>query len=354
VKKDKSWLVFADLHLTNSNSNFKIGESGVSDLLEAQKKFVQDVCKTYQNGDYEGILFLGDWTDDSTLDPVVQSYSNECLSMINNCDGDHIAITGNHTVYDKENVFTVLGAAEGVFDNIDFVNHPRQITHGDVRFHCLPYNSNYQKVEEKIGEMSHNLDEDKFNVLLFHFPVKGAELDNGYESQDGLDFVKSDWVKFDLALGGDFHRKQNIAEDAYYVGAPFDLKFGEHQKRGVRELDIGNQDYSLGLKKNPYQYNLITINSQDELDKVGPRDVIRVKGNFDETEKSDIKSAADKTDCYSYTFSVTSSQDDEQEVGNFDFLQGGDNRKLVENFLNDLDISDKRFDNCINLLDKVV
>lgn len=332
-------------------------EAGVSDLLVAQRDFVESFCEYYRQGKYDGILFLGDWTDDSTIDPVVQRYSNECLKMLNRCDGKKIAITGNHTVYDKGNEFTVFSAASEAFDNVKFVNNAEIIDYEGIRFHCLPYNSNYSNIEQKIEEYSMNIDYGKVNVLLFHFPLKGAKLDNGLESKDGVRYIQSDFDEFDLVLGGDFHRRQHIGQDTYYVGAPFDLKFGEHQTRGFTELTIDdvNGEYEMDLIENPFQYNLKTVNSKEELGEVTDKDIIRFKGDFDTKDKNDLRNFVKGSDCYGYQFSIVNNADDTENVlDNFESLSGGGNYSIVKNHLNNLDISDGMLDDCLDILDKVV
>jgi|AntRauTorcE11897_2_1112592.scaffolds.fasta_scaffold01324_2 DNA repair exonuclease SbcCD nuclease subunit len=291
------YLVFSDLHLTNSNPKFYLNKQGVSHLLVAQSNFVQWLCKKVRTEDYDGLLFLGDWTDAATLDPIVQTYSNDLIKCIAATDKFSLLIEGNHCVLDKGNVFTVLGAADKLVhgDNVNVVLNQRMVRHGGVDFHCFPYISDYDELERQIAETNERIaDSSQYNVMLFHFPTKNAMLDNGMPSPSGVNLGQEITSNFDLCLGGDFHRAQEVHEDAHYVGAPFDLKFGEHYKRSATELVITEDGYELNTLDNPVQYNIRKMDVDDFLstdwtDEAMSQTVMKVTGEATADQRIEVE-----------------------------------------------------------------
>jgi DNA repair exonuclease SbcCD nuclease subunit len=291
------FLVFSDLHLTNSNSKFILNEQGVSHLLQAQYLLVKSICQKVRALGYDGLLFLGDWTDAATLDPIVQTYSNKLIKEIVNTDEFALLIEGNHCVLDKGNVFTVLGAADELVssDKAHVVLQQQTIKYGKIHFHCFPYISDYDELERQIAKKNEAIaDSPMIDVMLFHFPTKNAMLDNGMPSPSGVNLGQDITSNFDLCLGGDFHRAQQIHDDAHYVGAPFDLKFGEHYDRGVTELVIGEDGYELNTVDNPFQYDIMKMDVNDFLttewpDERAQRTVAKVTGEATPDQRMEIE-----------------------------------------------------------------
>ena len=261
-------VAFADLHLTNSNPKFKT-TNGVSDLLSAQSAYLQHVKKVAEERDADAIVFLGDYTDDETLDPVVQTFANHGVDVLTDFDGSVILIEGNHCVSDSKNEYTVLGAADRLCrkDNVEFVLLNDSIRVGDTVFHCFPYMSDYRLLEQLISETNDGVNTDLVNVMLFHFPTKNAMLDNGLKSSGGVELSDEIISNFDLCLGGDFHKPQQVTDDCYYVGAPFDFKFGEHLRRHTTVVDIDKDGYSIEKVENPFQYDILKVDVEEFLER---------------------------------------------------------------------------------------
>jgi DNA repair exonuclease SbcCD nuclease subunit len=293
--------VFSDLHLTNQNPKFKTDADGVSDLIKDQLRFVEWMMETAIEEGCEGLLFLGDITDRSTLDPITQTYFNKVISrLVYGHMMDVILLEGNHCTADQLNRFSVLGAAKELTNAgvIHFVTQRESIEVGvapnNIIFHVFPYNPDYKQIEAEIAELNDQLDTDLCNVLLFHFPCSNAQLDNGVPSPKGVHLSHDITSNFDLCLGGDFHRAQWLSgnPNAYYVGAPFALKFNEQpgEPRGFVIVDVDKTGRTVKRYPNPYDYTIRAV-TPDEVDEVldgnymaPERVILQVKGQLDPVE----------------------------------------------------------------------
>lgn len=266
-------LCFSDLHLTNRNPKFKLS-GGVSDLLLRQEKFVEWIVEESKN--YDAIFFLGDWSDYATLDPVTQTYSNRLIHKLGKADKPVIFLEGNHCISDTKNQFTVLGAAA----EFDFKQSEMYfITQNDVidlkigkeavRLYCAPYRSDYRDIEYEISKASVKAAEEDFlSILIFHFPSSNAVLDNGLESGKGVNLSAEITEGFDICIGGDFHKHQQLVNNdkAWYTGAPFDLNFGDHEDgRGAMSVELKDGEWIVEQIPQPHIFPILKIPADEIL-----------------------------------------------------------------------------------------
>lgn len=259
------WLVTADWHFTNKNSKFRYDKNGVSDLLNAQYEFGRWLANRLMDDDIDGLLMLGDATDYATLDPITATLFYKTVDMLVKTGKHVIFLEGNHCIVDDASLFTVIGAINPMVSSrkVHCIIEPRSlgvIEHG-VRFFCRPYESDYKALEksiEKDNELAATKDLIEWhNVLLFHFPTVNAVLDNGVQSMNGVNLSQEITDNFTVCLGGDFHKPQQLVnnDNAYYVGAPFDLKMNQKGERGVGVLDLKEDgSYELSSIPNPFNY----------------------------------------------------------------------------------------------------
>lgn len=279
-------LATSDLHLTNKNSKFKY-TGNVSDLLLAQDKFADFILE--QMKDHDIFIFGGDLTDYATLDPVTLTYTSRWIAKVASCNKPCIFLEGNHCIEDSKSVFTVLGGLAEIsqYSNCKFILSPERVelTLGDetLTIYTVPYAGNYKVAEgqiEAFGEESKLVSNP--TMLLFHLPCINAVLDNGFPSTKGVKIATEVSQCFDIILGGDYHKHQKLkgTANAYYIGAPFDLKMGEHYDRFVISVELNKGEYTMSRIHNPYQIPLLQLTQEEffNLDEdTRQKSVIKVK-----------------------------------------------------------------------------
>lgn len=348
------FLVTADLHLTNQHSKFKYDKDGVSDLLKAQAEFIDWCADKIEEENYDGFLFLGDWTDYNLMDTITLTYSNRALSRLKKVCDFGLIMEGNHCVLDDKNVFTVLGASNHLAgdDNFHVITEDSQVRHEGVAFHVVPYMPDYNRIREDVQMINRSLDpehplyEDMTHVLLFHLPLVNALLDNGVPAPKGVRLDKEDVCNFDICLGGDFHQPQTVHDNLHYVGAPFSLKFGQEHFRGVKELTITKDGCSLKSIPNPFNYEMLTVSPEAflEMDDLSrkiirldsvPDDVAAVEARRDDCYKLFVprakKRSVLKEEKDIFTLDVFSESDDSKKLKKL--IPEGTDKELTERVL---------------------
>lgn len=268
---DINILAFSDTHLTNTNSKFRKNTDGVSDLLISQYEFFKWVADELRTGDYDAWAFLGDLPDKNIFDAVTLTYINKSLKALFDTGVPGWLLGGNHAVSDKKNSFTVMGAVEDLInqDHIHFFHNTGLDDSLDgVAMYFQPYISDYKQIERNIRSWNEMIEDDSgYHVLLGHFPTVNAMLDNGFPSESGVDLTQEMIDNFDICLLGDFHKPQKITNtsNAYYVGAPFDLKYGQEGERQVTKLVLTESGYKLYKLDNPYNYQMLKLSPEEFL-----------------------------------------------------------------------------------------
>jgi DNA repair exonuclease SbcCD nuclease subunit len=306
-KKSLKLLAFADLHISNRNSTF-LFTGKVSDLLIAQEKYVEHVANLARLHEVDAILFLGDWTDYPTMDTVTLTYNNRLIKLLSDEGIPVIFIEGNHCIEDVELQYTVISATAEMSDPqspVYFIHQPETVAmvlkETEVQFHCFPFKSDYKTLESEIAEKNSTIanDDKTCHVMLFHFPSVNAILDNGVNSIRGVNVAQEYISNFAVVLGGDFHKPQQLinTDRAYYVGAPFDLKHGEHlETRGTSLVNLifekGVWKHEVELIANPYLIPIEKLSAEEFLSKSDEElssGVYRVVGEIDDKTSLLIK-----------------------------------------------------------------
>lgn len=345
-------LIFSDLHLTNKHSKFRYTDSGVSELLVAQEKFVNWVAKKAEEDDeVSGLWFLGDWSDYETLDPILQTYSNRLIKRLISTGKQVVFLEGNHCISDKGNVFTVIGAInEALYDIEDcyFVHQQSSIRLMDnLVVHVFPYISDYAELYNNISSVNESIeDSDDVDIMLFHFPTVNALLDNGLPAQTGVELTYDIVNNFDICLGGDFHQPQKILDDAFYVGAPFSLKFNEKGQRVLTELVISEDGYELNRYDNPFNYDMLSVTEEElpECFENPEQTILKVNGGIKAERRMELESMG----FYKLTIpKIRAKQKQvsedlliEDDVGDFD---------LISRYLDEFELSDKEKSKAIEI-----
>jgi DNA repair exonuclease SbcCD nuclease subunit len=261
------WLVTADLHLTNRHSKFRLNKDGVSDLLAAQQQMINWIAELLETQDYDGFVLAGDVTDYPTMDPITLTIFNACMKRLFKTGKKIIILEGNHCVSDQGNIYTVVGAAKelSMCENSYMITQTEVLHFDDITFYCCPFLADTEQIENTIANWNVSANRKNNDVLLFHFPTINAVLDNGLPSKKGVNLSKEIVDNFTVCLGGDFHRPQQLVntDNAYYVGAPFDLKFGQEGPRVLNSITVENGSYKIEQIPNPFNFPMLYLDEQD-------------------------------------------------------------------------------------------
>lgn len=310
MKQDIRVILSSDDHLSNKNPKFRMDSKGVSELLVRQHKlsqFIADKLKT----DFDLYINGGDLTDYANLDPVTSTITNKYIKNIIDTGKPCIFLEGNHCISDTKNAFTVLGAISSLTDcsNVRFVFQD-EILKLDKNFnftdsdedsvlvvYCFPYFSDLKALAKRIELASSSTDKSKFNLMIFHFPCSNAFLDNGMTATRGLELSEAITEGFDLCLGGDYHKHQKLINNSksFYIGAPFDLKHGEHYDRHIlsARLNTKSKKYSIDKIPNPHLLPIVDLTCSEALSmsrEEALNNIVRIKDEVDTQNKIKLES----------------------------------------------------------------
>lgn len=355
--------LFADLHLTNSNSKFRKDDRGVSDLLKAQGEFMYDMIdKEHQQSDV--FVNLGDFTDKETLSPITLYKAARIYSALHFYDEvDTYHVVGNHAVYDKAGVFSVLAALASANESDDAVKSRIVCEeYGDVQLHFFPYRSDEKKLAEDIREVNASVPDDKRAFGFFHFGISGALLDNGMESPSGVPLKREDVDQFEAVFGGDYHRPQQVYDNLYYVGAPFEMKYGEYnEQRGYMTVDIHDNGYDIQRHANDLKKPIRDLSIQGAIELAKTPDVaqdtlVRLTEPVPSDKRAEWRSAKDAFYHVSEPARQTGVQDEEDLDVQISDEDEADDDQLFRRFLAQhcSDLTDQDREELMKLFDDIL
>lgn len=182
------------------------------------EKFFDDIARIYAEHGCEGIIDLGDTTDDrsSIPWPTVEVLGTGMAKLP---DGNHWKLTGNHEQYLRD--ITVNNRR--LFDHrFHVVNNRRIQMMGDWAAFFVSYPADHAELAEWLIKESRRYGSPK--VLFGHFQVVGAF----YQSGIALTGIPAEALKlFDLVMLGHIHTPQAVTPKIHYVGSPFQQDWGE-------------------------------------------------------------------------------------------------------------------------------
>jgi DNA repair exonuclease SbcCD nuclease subunit len=180
--------------------------------------------ETYDTHKCDGLIDLGDTTDDRQAIPIPTIHS--VLTPLSSFKGHNIKLMGNHEQWLRStevdpgvmysNIFKVVKSHEV----IDFTNC-------EAVFACVSYIDNEEELKKAIVDTvkkAHSKAKGRKVILLGHFAVQGA-VAHGLALKDGL--ANEEIPKVDGAFLGHIHKFQEFKPGHFYVGSPFQQDFGE-------------------------------------------------------------------------------------------------------------------------------
>ena len=212
-------LVYADLQATNGSEISYTDPTTTLQHLRV-KKFFTDMAAIYAEHDCEGIIDLGDTTDDRSSIPIPTiELVGEGLSLLPDSQWN-IKLVGNHEQYLRSASINNRHLFSHKFTVVD---QNQVFTCGDTPMVFCSYPGDLTETTKWIDEQGRHL-RSRAPVLFGHFQVAGCQMSNGL----ALTGVPRTALKdYRVSLLGHIHIPQSIGDCIHYVGSPFQQDWGE-------------------------------------------------------------------------------------------------------------------------------
>jgi len=221
-------LIYSDLQATDG-SELCFNQPGLTLQHYRTKRFFDDLARLYVKHACDGVVDLGDTTDDRAAIPMP---TLEVLGagIAKLPDGSHWKLTGNHEQFLRDTSVNNRRLFEHRFNVVD--NREIKLLDGLYMFFAS-YPANHLELAEWLLKETRHIRGPK--VLFGHFQVEGAFFNNS-TALTGV--PKSVLSKFDLVLLGHIHIPQAVTPKIHYVGSPFQQDWGEaNQAKRVGIVD---------------------------------------------------------------------------------------------------------------------
>jgi hypothetical protein len=212
-------LLYADLQATDgSETCFHDPTVRLQDWRV--RRFFEVLKEIYAAHGCEGLIDLGDTTDDRSAIPVPTI--DTLLHGLSHFTGWNMKLIGNHEQYTRDARVHVGRLFERQFTIVDEVE-AFQAPDSEAVLVFASYPGSYAKLAERLGEMT-RIYRGRKMVLFGHFQVIGCRLNSGV-ALDGL--PRECLSQFTTGFLGHVHKPQEVAKNIHYVGSPFQQNFGE-------------------------------------------------------------------------------------------------------------------------------
>ncbi|MFV0560705.1 MAG: exonuclease SbcCD subunit D [Enterococcus sp.] len=232
------------------------------DLLEDQRKVLEDVLQIAKEEVVDAIVIAGDLYDRGVPPVDAVQMFNEQMVQWNLKEGFPIlAISGNHDSSTRVSVGTSWFKHSAFFLNTQLKEAFEPITIKDVQFFLLPYfepvaarlyfdDDSIRTIDQAIvpvlEKMREKFDSTKKQVLVSHFFVSGSTRSDSETKIEvgGLDGIPGELLNdFDYVALGHLHNKNALQqENARYSGSLLKYSLSEiNQTKGVWIIDTEEQ-----------------------------------------------------------------------------------------------------------------
>lgn len=223
-------LVYADLQATDG-SDLCYENPAVPLQHYRIAKVFDDIVRVYNEFDCDGIVDLGDTTDDRSAIPVTTiDVLCEGLSKLPRGRVAHRKLTGNHEQFLRDTTISNWRLFAPYFN----VMGGHEVIQAD---RCKLYFCSYPKDYAELAEwLALEAAKSRSRKILFgHFQVKGAFLNNA-KAATGIPLEALSG--YDLVILGHIHTPQSLSPRVHYVGSPFQQDWGEiNQTKRVAVID---------------------------------------------------------------------------------------------------------------------
>lgn len=332
IKKSKVAII-SDLHLgVHSNS------TEWHNYAVEWANWFRDECLKNK---IEDIIFCGDWHHNrSEISVNTLQVSADILDILSSFN--LIAITGNHDIYYKHrtdvNSLSIFKSRK----NVTVLEKYQKIEAFDKTLSFCPWNTSVKDIEES-------------DVIFGHFEIETFKMNTYKVCEEGVK-VKDLLKKSNLVISGHFHtrhEKQFGAGTILYVGNPFQMDFGDAgNEKGYHLLDIENMEYEFIPNNISPAYKKISLSELVNEGSITPfiknsivNNIVKLKIDMNISQEdmdillkvvSRLKPESLTVD-YDINFNRILDNTDCKED-----LSGIDIRQAIEEFVNMLDISNKK------------
>lgn len=183
------------------------------------EKFFEDVAKIYADNHCDGVVDLGDTTDDRSSIPLptLEVLGSGIAKLP---EGKHWKLTGNHEQYLRDATVNNRRLFDHRFHVIDGCEIVESQAGYAIYFASFP--ADHAALTEWIAREGRKYRGPK--ILFGHFQVEGAY----YQAGTALTGVPQSVLQsFSLVLLGHIHLPQAVTNKIHYVGSPFQQDWGE-------------------------------------------------------------------------------------------------------------------------------
>jgi DNA repair exonuclease SbcCD nuclease subunit len=215
-------LCFADLQITDGHEKCH-NQPGRSLQLWRAEKFFQDFHAIYTEHECDGLVDLGDTTDDRSTIPVpALDVLMQGLARFST-DGQNYKIIGNHEQYLRDGSVTTSRLYTSQFS---VVQDRAVYDMGSFILVLVSFTTDNQGLTDWLAKLNYR----KPVVFFGHLAVSGTLWPNGQP----VNGISAELLKpFAAGLLGHIHKPQQVIGNVHYLGSPFQQDFGEsgEQKR---------------------------------------------------------------------------------------------------------------------------
>jgi hypothetical protein len=258
-------VIYSDLQATESQEKLR---SDPSMPLQRWRvtRFYEKLVGIMEKHRAHAVWDLGDTLDDRSEIPVqtIQAVT-DMLDLAAPDPSKSFKLVGNHEQHYKNAGVHSGGMFKRWFNVVD---RPQVFILETNRFAldvaCLPFPSTEDNLDESIDFLASQCYGHRKKILLGHLDVQGAKYPSGETILAGL--KSTHLSKFDLCLFGHVHKHQQLAENAWYVGSPFQQDFTERdQPKYVCILDLSTLELAWEELTDFPQYRYGTIENLSHL-----------------------------------------------------------------------------------------
>lgn len=213
------YLVFSDVQATDGGE-VCFQKQGTRLQEWRVQKFLRFLLKTYKENRCDGLIDLGDATDDRSAIPVPTI--NTLFSGLAKFpeDSHNLKLIGNHEQYTR-NATVDVGALFTPFFTV--YSEPAVLEYPEHVLVMAPYPASHDDLNQWLLKTAARCAGRK-SCLLGHFQAVGSVTTGGM-LMEGI--PKETLKHFTLTLLGHIHKPQALLPSAFYVGSPFQQNWGE-------------------------------------------------------------------------------------------------------------------------------